>query len=161
MGFHLSNGQLSRRRRALGFTLPEVVVAGAILAIFVAGSVATMAQINRWASAARLRTLALALAQQKSDEVLTTPWQTRGTRPAVLATGTNTEALPLNSDAFNNATGLSSAFTALDTPVTATRTTQVTDVSTRTVRAVVTVAFTYRNRPYTVRLTTLRATDDI
>jgi len=162
MGFYISRGKLNRRRRTLGFTLPEVVIAGAILAIFIAGSVATMAQINRWASAARLRTLALALAQQKSDEVLTTPWQTRGTRPAVLAAGTNTEStLPLNNDAFNSAAGLSSAFTALDTPVGATRTTQITDLSARSVRAVVTVTFSYRNRPYTVSLTTLRTTDDI
>lgn len=161
MGFYVSTGRRERRHR-LAFTLPEVVIAGAILALFVAGSVATMAQINRWASAARLRTLALALAQQKSDEVLTTPWQTRGVRPDVLTAGTHTEtALPLNNDNFNNATGLSSAFTALDTPVVATRTTQITDVSTRLVRAVVTVNFTYRNRPYNMRLTTLRSIDDI
>jgi prepilin-type N-terminal cleavage/methylation domain-containing protein len=162
MYLYVSRGPRNRRRGTGGFTLPEVVIAGAILAIFVAGSVATMAQINRWASSARLRTLALALAQQKSDEVLTTPWQTRGARPAAIAAGTNTEsALPLNNDSFNSAAGLSSAFTALDTPVTATRTTQITDVSARTVRSVVTVSFTYRNRPHSVRLTTLRATDDI
>jgi len=161
MGFFASRSQ-SRRRHSRAFTLPEVVIAGAILALFVAGSVATMAQINRWAAAARLRTLALALAQQKSDEVLTTPWQIRGTRPAVLSAGTATEtALPLNNDEFNNASGLSSAFTSLDTPVTANRTTQITDVSTRLVRAVVTVSFTYRNRPYNMTLTTLRAVDDI
>jgi type II secretory pathway pseudopilin PulG len=162
MGFHASRDRLQRRRHTLGFTLPEVVIAGAILALFVAGSVATMVQINRWAAAARLRTLALALAQQKSDEVLTTPWQIRATRPAVLATGTNTESgLQLNNDSFNSATGLSSAFTTLDTPVVATRTTQLTDISTRMVRAVITVNFTYRTRPYSVSLTTLRVTDDI
>jgi Tfp pilus assembly protein PilV len=151
-----------RRRRSFGFTLPEVVIAGAILALFVAGSVATMAQINRWATAARLRTLALAVAQQKSDEVLTAPWNVISGRPAVLTAGTATETgLPLNNDNFNAATGLSSAFTSLDTPVAATRTTQVTDVSSRLVRAVVTVSFTYRNRPQTMSLTTLRAIDDI
>jgi hypothetical protein len=142
--------------------LPEVVVAGAILALFVAGSVATMAQINRWACAARLRTLALALVQQKTDEIQMTPWQVRGTRPAILTAGTATEAsLPLNNDNFNTATGLSSAFTELDTPINATRTTVVTDVPPRTVRAVVTVNFTYRSRPYSISFTTLRATDDI
>ena len=146
----------------LAFTLPEVVIAGAILALFVVGSVATMAQINRWAAGARLRTLALALAQQKADEVLTTAWQTATGRPAVLTTGTNTETgLQLNNDGYNAGTGLSSAFTNLDTPVPATRTTTITDVSTRTVRAVVTVSFSYRNRPYNVSLTTLRAIDDI
>ena len=159
MGFVTSR---SHRRRCLGFTLPEVVIAGAILVLFVAGSVATMAFLNRWAAAARLRTLALALAQQKSDELLTTSWQTRSPRPTVLTAGTTTEsALPLNNDTFNAATGLSSAFTNLDTPIVATRTTQITDLSTRMVRAVVTVTYTYRSRPYTMSLTTLRAIDDI
>src|SRR5438045_2664234 len=101
MGFLACKSQRSGRRRH-AFTLPEVVIAGAILALFVAGSVATMAQINRWASAARLRTLALALVQQKTDEVLTTSWQTRGPRPTVLTAGTNTETgLQLNNDNFN------------------------------------------------------------
>ena len=161
MGFVPSRSQLNRcRRRA--FTLPEVVIAGAILALFVAGSVATMAHLNRWASASRLRTLAMALAQQRSDEVLTTPWQTRGIRPTVLTSGTTTEpALSLNNDSFNNATDLSSGFTTLGTPVPATRVTEITDLSPRMVRAVVTVTFNYRDRPYSMTLTTLRAIDDI
>lgn len=149
-------------RRTRGFTLPEVVIAGAILALFVAGSVATMVQINRWASAARLRTLALALAQQKADEILTTPWLVRGTRPAILNAGTSTESsLTLNNDNLNNAVGLSTAFTNLDTPVPATRTTVITEVPPRLLRAAVSVSFTYRGRPYSVNFTTLRATDDI
>jgi hypothetical protein len=161
MGF-VSTKRHFRYRKGLGFTLPEVVIAGTILAIFIAGSVATMAQINRWATAARLRTLALAIAQQKSDEILTTPWNIIGGRPTVLTSGTATETgLPLNNDDFNAATGLSSAFTSFDTPVAATRTTQITDVSSRLVRAVVTVTFTYRNRPQSMSLTTLRAIDDI
>jgi hypothetical protein len=80
----------------------------------------------------------------------------------VLAAGTATEtALPLNNDNFNNAAALRSAFTHLDMPVSATRTTQITDVSARMVRAVITVQFTYRNRPHTMRVTTLRTIDDI
>lgn len=164
MGFGLAGRKLrlNNNRYRLGFTLPEVVVAGTILAIFVAGAVATMVQVNRWATSARLRTLALALAQQKSDEVLTTSWQTRGTRPDVLTAGTKTEAnLPLNNDNFNTATGLSSTFTSLDAQVNATRTTQITELSDRLVRAVVTVSFTFRNRPNSIRLTTLRSIDDI
>lgn len=164
MGLTLARRQhhRSHNRYRLGFTLTEVVIAGAILSIFVAGAVATLAQLNRWATSARFRTLALALAQQKSDEILTTSWQTRGVRPSVLTAGTATENnLPLNNDAFNSATGLSSAFTTLDTPVAATRTTQITDVSVRMIRAVVTVSFTYRGRPQSIRLTTLRTIDDI
>jgi len=163
MCIHASRTRANPRfRHARGFTLPEVVIAGAILALFVAGSVATMAQINRWANAARLRTLALALAQQKADEILTTPWQMRSTRPAVLTAGTATEAtLTLNNDPHNNAVGLSTAFTNLDTPVSATRTTVITDLPPRQLRATVSVNFTYRGRPYAVNFTTLRAADDI
>ena len=163
MGLSLSKScRLARFRRALGFTLPEVVIAGSILALFIAGSVATMAQINRWANAARLRTLAMTLAQQKADEILTAPWQVRGARPEILSAGTAVEStLTLNNDTYNSASGLSSAFTNLDTPVNATRTTVITDMPPRALRAVITVNFTYRSRAYAVNFTTLRTTDDI
>ena len=161
MAFTLEPGFRSPRKGGpAGLALVEVVIAGGILALFIAASVGAMTQINRWASAARLRTLALAVAQQRLDAVLTVPWQVRGTRPALLAAGTATEnALPLNDDSFNVA-GLGSAFTSLGTPVVATRTTQITDVSARLARADVTVTYSYRNRPYTISLTTLRTTDD-
>ena len=98
------------RRSLLGFTVAEVTVAGAILALFVSTSVAAMTQINRWAASARLRTLALALAQQKVDQILSTPWSVLDTTPTLFAVGTTNESnLPLNNDAFNSETGLSSA----------------------------------------------------
>ena len=137
------------------------MIAGAVLALFIVGSVSAMAQINRWASVARLRTLALAVTQQKIDQIMTTSWSVLSPTPTILTAGTTTESnLPLNNDAFNNETGLSSAFTNLDVQVIDTRTTQITSLTTRTLRAVVTVSYTYRNRPYTVSMTTLRATDD-
>ena len=151
-----------RFRRSSGFTLAEVIFAGCILAVFICGSVSALAQINRWATRARLQTLALAVAQQKIDLLQTTGWQITGAPPAVLTAGTSTETnLPLNNDAFNSETGLSSAFTSLDYQVNATRTTQITSLSASTLRAVVTVTFTYRNRTSSVSLTTLRATDSI
>ena len=154
------------RRRIAGFTLVEVVIAGGMLAILVAGSFIALTQINRWATSARLRTLALAVAQQRIDLLATTPWQVATARPAVLTAGTATENnLPLNNDGFNSGTGLSSAFTNLDSEgisaATATRTTEVTNLTARTLRVAVTVTFTYRNRPHSVSLTTLRATDSI
>lgn len=145
-----------------GFTVLEAAVASAMLTALVAALALSLTQINRWANTARLKTLSLALAQQKIDEVLTTKWLVRGTRPSVLTAGTVSEnSLQLNNDALNSQTGLSSAFTALDTPVPATRTTVVTDLPPRSVRAVVTVSFTYRGRTYQTSLTTLRVTDDI
>jgi len=156
------NSPIRPCRHNSGFTLAEVVIAGGLLAVLIAGSLVALTQVNRWATSARLRTLGLAAVQQRIDTVQTTPWQAIGTRPAVLTAGTTTEsAVPLNNDSFNSATGLSSAFTTLDTQMTAIRTTQITDLTTRTLRAVVTVTFTYRNRPHSISLTTLRATDSI
>lgn len=150
------------RRGTAGFTLVEVVIAGCLLAVLIAGSFIALTQINRWATSARLRTLALAVAQQRIDVLQTTPWQVGGTRPALLNAGTTTENnLPLNNDAFNAATSLASAYTGLDNQLNATRTTQVTDLTARTLRMAVTVTFTYRNRPHSVRLTTMRTTDSI
>ncbi|MEP6669920.1 MAG: hypothetical protein ABJF10_12250 [Chthoniobacter sp.] len=150
-----------RRRKTLAFTLTEVVIAASILALFIVGSLSAMAQINRWATAARLRTLATALVQQKIDEVLTTPWSVLSTTPTVLTAGTTTETkLPLNNDAFNSQAGLSSAFTNLDVQVIDTRTTVITSISTHVIRALVSVNYTYRGKNTTITMTTLRTTDD-
>jgi hypothetical protein len=53
------------------------------------------------------------------------------------------------------------SYPTLDTPVNATRTTTITALSDRMVRAVITVSFTFRNRAQSMRLTTLRTIDDI
>lgn len=149
-------------RRRAGFTLVEVALAGCLLALLVSAAVVTLTQINRWATSTRLRTLALTVAQQRIDQVQTVPWQLLDTRPALLMPGTVTEnSVPLNNDPFNSTSGLSSAFTNLDTQVNATRTTVVTNLTPRTVRSVVTVTFIYRNRPHSVSLNTLRASDSI
>lgn len=143
------------------FTLPEVCIAATVLALFVVGSVSAMAQVNRWAVSCRLRTLATALVEQRVDQILTTPWSVLATTPAILTAGTITETkIPLDNDPFNSETGLSSAFTNLDVQVIDTRTTVVTSLSSRMVKAVVTVTYTYRNHHYTVSMTTLRSTDD-
>lgn len=150
------------RRGTAGFTLVEVLIAGALLAVLISGSVTALTQLNRWATGARLRTIAQAVAQQRIDLIETTPWQVIGTRPTILAAGTTTETnVPLNNDDYNAATSLISPYTNLDSQVMSTRTTVITDLTTRTLRATVTVTFTYRNRPFTITLNTLRATDSI
>ena len=148
-------------RRLSGFTLFETLLAASILALFVCGSLAAFAQANRFAAAVRFRTLALAVAQQKVDAILTTPWDALSTIPSLLAVGTQTETIPLDNDTFNNSTGLSSAFTTLDLQVNATRTTLITSTSARMRKAVVNVAYTYRGTSYNVSLTTLRAINSI
>lgn len=145
-----------------GFTLIEVAVAVAVISIFVAGAVLALVQMNRYAAISRLQTLAQALAQQRVDEILSTQWILGQPRPAALNAGTRTDAnLPLNNDPLNSQTGLSSLFTDLDVAVNATRVSEITDLSARQCRAVVTVTYNFRNRPYQIRLSTLRATDNI
>jgi type II secretory pathway pseudopilin PulG len=157
----------SRLGQNQGFTILEAAAASAMLVMLVAALALSLTQINCWASAARLKTLALAAAQEKVDEVLTTSWKVRNPAPAALVdsqpdtTPETTETLVLNNDALNSQSTLSSAYTALDTPVNATRKTWIKSLTTRSVRAVVTVDFTYRGRTYSTALTTLRVTDDI
>ena len=157
-----------------GFTLVEVLIAGALLAMLISGAVTAMTQLNRSATAARLRTIALAVAQQRIDQIETTAWQDWAARPAILVGDAPTTPpttppsrttvennVPLNNDSYNAATSLISPYTNLDAQVLSTRTTVITDLPPRSLRAVVTVTFTYRNRLMTITLSTLRTTDSI
>ena len=131
------------------------------MVIFVIGSMLALTQMNRFATASRLRTLALAFAEERIDEVLTTPWMCRSPRPPVLTAGSSTEAsMPLGRDTLNDQAGLSSNATNLGVMVHAARTTEITDVTPLRLRASVMVTYTYRNRPQQVVLTTLRASDN-
>lgn len=151
----------SPRRRG-GFTLPEMMVACMLLCVFIAGGLWAMMMINRRAQVARLQTLALTVAQQRIDDIMTVSWQMAQPRPNLLSAGTATESnLPLGNDNLNNQAGLSSAYTNLDLQVNATRTTTITNLDARSLRAAVTVTFNYRGRDYSVGLTSLRAIDTI
>jgi prepilin-type N-terminal cleavage/methylation domain-containing protein len=178
-------------RRA--FTLLEVSFAVAIFSLFAVGSIYAMTQANRFASNSRYRTLALAACQQKIDQVMTAAWSTNpGSTPAQVLrvdsgaaqtvgnvtttvdttkfTATTTEkSLPLNNDAFNAETGLSSAFTNYDVQVIDQRTTVIskladctgnTGLTSRLLRADVTVSYTYRGKPVSVSISALRTADD-
>lgn len=154
----------SLRSLTAGFALLELCFAIAVFSSFAVASILGLMQFNRFASVARYETLATAAARQRLDQIMTISWTVLGAVPSVLTIGTATETnLVLNSDSFNAAAGLSSAFTAADTavPITA-RTTTISAVSgnTRLLRAMVTVAYTYRGRPYSCSLTALRTTDD-
>lgn len=113
------------------FTVIEVTFAFAIFSYFAVASVLGLVEFNRFASVSRYRTLALAAAQQRMDQVMATSWSVLGSAPAVLTTGTTTESnLVLNSDPFNSQAALSSAFSSLDTQVQITsRTTAIATVA--------------------------------
>lgn len=150
-------------RSRAGFTVLELSFAVAIFSLFAVGSILALVQFNRFATVSRYQTLALAAAQQRMDQVMTTPWSVLGTRPAILTTGTTVENnLPMNNDPFNATAGLSSAFTSLDTQLIDSRTTVITAVSgnTRLLSVSITVNYTYRGRAYSISMNSLRATDD-
>ncbi len=156
------SGRDRRMLRRGGFTLIEIAVALAVISIFVAGAVLALVQMNRFATVSRLQTLALGLAQQRVDEILTTQWLLGTPRPTALEAVTRTDAnLPLNNDAFNSRAGLSSLFSDLDVQVNATRISEIADVSPRQLRAVVTVTYNFRGRTYSFVMTTLRTSDNI
>jgi len=152
----------------------EVSFALAVFSLFAVSSIYALSQANRFASNSRYETLALAAAQQKIDQIMTTPWSVAGTVPAVLTSGTTTEAspavtLPLNGDPFNSAIGLSSAYSNYDTQVLDSRTTVITKLTdcsgntgsaSRLLRATVTVTYTYRGKQTNLAISTVRGTDD-
>jgi type II secretory pathway pseudopilin PulG len=149
-------------RGSRGFTFAELTIAMGVLLLFAAVTLAAFTQFNRFASASRLRVHALALAQQRIDEVLTTQWRVGAARPPVLVVGSRTEPdLVINADELNQQSGLNSIFTPLSAPVKGTRTIEVQDMSNRTLRETVKVSFVYANRTYEVAMTTVRATDTI
>ena len=150
------------RRQRQGFTMVEVLIAASIMAVFACTSLVALTQLNRYAAVSRLRTLALAFVQQRIDLFMTTPWDVATSAPAILVVGATTENnLPLDNDNFNNATGLSTAFTNLDLQANATRTKTVTSISARVRSAVVTVTYSYRGRTYSVSMNSMRTTDNI
>lgn len=144
------------------FMLVELVIAAGILAFFVCASLVALTQLNKFAAVSRLRTLAMAIALQKADAIMTVPWGVASATPLLLTAGTTTEnSLPLDNDAFNAQAGLGSPFSGLDLQTAATRVTTISSLTARTVRAAITVSYDYRGKTYTVSLTTIRATDTI
>ena len=144
-----------------------MVVAAGVLAIFTATAIVAMTQMNRYAASSRLQTLAMAIAQQRVDEIRIVNWRVPpGVRPPILAQTNPTDPpavldpnggvpLVLNDDP-NNATAASS----LDFAVPARLYTFIKNVNARSITATVVVAYTYRSRNYRVQLTTHRTTNN-
>jgi type II secretory pathway pseudopilin PulG len=104
-------------RSQAAFTLMELTFATAMFSAFAVVSILSFTTFNRFASNARYETLALAVAQEKMDQVMTTPCTPNSTSSLgpvlslsgttispnssnVYTSGTET-SLPLNNDAYN------------------------------------------------------------
>ncbi len=100
-----------------GFTLMELTFAVALFGAFAGISILTFTTFNRFASNARYETLALAVAQERMDEIMTVPCYINSTATLgpilylsgttvtpnssnVYTSGTET-SLPLNNDPYN------------------------------------------------------------
>lgn len=178
------------RRQEAGFTLMELMFASALLTAFAVVSILAFTTFNRFASNARYESLALAVAQEKMDEILTSVCNINSTvtlGPTLTLSGTTVSPnssdvypsisetnLALNNDKYNLTRTINSgsALTLLlsgtiyagaeDTQVIDTRTTTFTAVSgnVREMTVNITVAYTYRGNQFTVTLSSIRASDN-
>ncbi len=124
-------------RRQAAFTLMELTFATAIFSAFAVTSILSFTTFNRFASSARYETLALAVAQQKMDQIMTSPCTPNATTtlgPVLSLSGTTvtpelqqrlyfrhgaSPPLALNNDKYNLTRTITSGTTA-GTPLTIT-----------------------------------------
>ena len=172
------------------FSLMELAFAVALFSAFAVVSILAFSHFNRFASNARYETLALAVAQQKMDQVMTSPCTINSNTslgPILTLTGTTVSPnssniytsgtennLPLNNDKYNLTRTINSgsALTTLlsgtiaagveDTQVIDTRVTSYTAVSgnVNLLKVTVTISYTYRGTAFSLSLASLRATDN-
>jgi type II secretory pathway pseudopilin PulG len=107
-----------KQGKKAGFTLMELTFAVALFSAFAVVSILAFTTFNRFASNARYETLALAVAREKMDEVMTAPCNLNsnssngpilylsGTTVSPLSSGTSYSSivetsLPLNNDTYN------------------------------------------------------------
>lgn len=141
----------ARRSTAAGFTLVEVTIAGALIALCATFAYATILVSNRTAVSNRLFTLAQEIARDRIDRLeCAAPYNPQMSQvPPDLALGTRTQTVPLYVDPTNSAT-----------LVTATLTTAIADLGSYNARSgLVTVSYTFRGRTYQVQMNTLRTSD--
>ncbi len=146
-------------RRSAAFTLTEVLIALAMIGLMASSAIWALVIINSNASVSRLYTGAMTAAQSQIDLILSdTPFDPQlDEYPAggELALGTQSQTIPIYTDP---ATG--------NVVVSGTMTTTITDPGLQingndlnTYQATVTVTYQFRNRNYTVTMSTLRASD--
>jgi type II secretory pathway pseudopilin PulG len=144
-----------------GFTLVETLVGIGMLALLSAGSFWTMSAMNVYATAARLQSEAIAKAEQQIDAVLTKgpfdPTANPPLIPTALTLGTTQQnGVLIYKDPITNQITVTGTMTTdvFDTGLTGTVGTTATNLNIW--RATVTVAWTFRGRPYSVSLDTMR-----
>jgi len=146
-------------RLSRAFALTEVLIALAMIGLMASGALWALVLINANATVSRLYTGAMMAAQGQIDLILSdTPFDPQlDEYPAAgeLNVGTQTQTIPIYTDPNTG-----------NVVVTGTMTTTITDPGMmlngddlNTYQATVTVTYQFRNRSYTVTMSTLRASD--
>lgn len=149
---------LRKRRTVAGIALFEALVAVVILGVGAGVALSCLASGNRVAEVNRTRTVALALCQERIDEMVASPFSPPSKLPACFGTSwpvpaaeivTTTEAVQIHADP--DGAGI----------VNGTRTTRVAlaDAALKLVRVTARVTYTYRGSNYVVETYALRSPD--
>ncbi len=163
---------LCRGRATAAFTLTEVMVACAILALISASIIWGLNQLNYYASVSRLYTAAQTLAQNQIDLILTkapfNPATSQYPTPNVLQIGTyySDPTHPATLSATQVMVPIYTDPSSGDPTVTGTIKTTVLDpnvaisgTSLNLRQATVVVTYTFRNKTFTVKMDTMRTCD--
>lgn len=150
------------RRRAAGFTLVETLIAASILCVVAVASTQAMLISNRWAAANRIRTNARTVVQRNIDEALAVPFAVSQV-PSILGITSTTGQVYDDDGNGDNLVEVvvQSTGGAVIVPGTLTRiSTAVTNAQNADIRRITfRLAYTYRSRPYTYQMETIRTRD--
>lgn len=151
-----------RRGRKAGFTLVQVMIATAIIVIVGLASVQALVQMNRKAAAMRTLNNARAVVQRNIDTAMGVAFTT-SLVPPILATTATTGAVyddDGGGDNLVNIALLRSGTTAwIKGPLTRTVIAEANADGADIRRVTFSLSYTYRGRPYTYAMTTLRTID--
>ena len=141
-----------------GFTMVEVLVSLAVLALLGTAAVGGLLAANRMAVKSRLATNAQAIAQARIDRILSEPWPEGSPAPPSLAVGITTETnVPIYTDPVPNTVIVSGTVSTAITDVS--RTIVPGQPAPPLIAANVTVAYTVGGTPTSVSLSTVRTAD--
>lgn len=155
----------SFRRNLAAFTLAEITVAIGLFGIIAGSSVSALLRMNTNAALCRLQTGASTVAQNQIDLILSdAPFNPQYSQvPPELTLGANN---PTNAGTSTNPTVAIYTDPSTGIKVLGWMTTEVTDTKTKlngnvlyVYQATVTVSYYYKGRPYSVQMSTMRASD--
>jgi type II secretory pathway pseudopilin PulG len=147
-----------------GLTLVEVMISCAMISLTCTAFMFVFTQLNQMAMISRLYTGAYAVAQSQIDHISTDgPFEPEATDPVVpppaaLTVGTTTTPVTIYQDPISNNT-VTGTMTTVVAPLNTVYTSGATSETLYLYKATVTVAYSYRNRNYSVSFSTLRTSD--